>query len=157
MSADDGGDHRLNWIGLVLILLLVLSVAMLVVVAISVPQQSAATPDVNWTLTRINESHVRLTHAGGPPVRTANLTVTVDGVPRRPQWTASTLTAGESGVIRVGAASKLTLLWKQSAHDRDLLQRWTLAAVTPAAAIGTRPVPKTSQWVADETAVERAP
>lgn len=156
MSADDGGDHLVNWIGLILILLLVLSVAILVV-AISVPQQSAATPAVNWTLTRINENHVRLTHTGGPPVRTATLTVTVDGVPRQPEWTATILTDGESGVIRVGAASKLTLLWEQSAHDRDLLQRWTLTAATPASAIGARPAPKTSQQVADETAGERAP
>ena len=126
----DDGDQLLNLIGIVLVLFLLVSIAILVLAATSVQQESAAVPDGDWTLTRINESYVRITHAGGEPVQTGNLSVTIDGTPRRPQWTATTLTDGDYGVVRVGEGNRVTLLWMHSEADRDVLKRWQLSTST---------------------------
>lgn len=126
----DGGDQLLNLIGVVLVLFLVLSVATLVLAAMSEQQQSAETPDVDWNLQRMNESYVRITHAGGEPVQAGKLSVTVDGTPRRPKWTAITLTEGEYGVVRADENATVILLWQRSEAEREVLQQWQLSRAT---------------------------
>lgn len=122
----DDGEQLMNLIGIVLMLLLIMSVAVLILTAMSAQQQSADIPDVDWNLTRINESYVRITHAGGEPVQTENLSVTVDGIPRQPQWTAPTLASGKYGIVAADEHSRVTLLWRESDIERVVLGRWHL-------------------------------
>lgn len=129
MDVDDH-DQLLNLVGVILVLFLIISIAGLVLTTMSAPQRSADPPDADWKLQRINESYVRITHAGGEPVQSKNLSVTVDGSPRHPQWTATTLTDGKSGVVRVGNGEMLALLWQPSGPGRDVLQRWQLSRAT---------------------------
>lgn len=126
----DDGDQLLNLFGIILVLFLIISVAVLVLAAMSAQQRSADTPDADWKLQQMNDSYVRITHAGGEPVQTGNLSVTVDGTPRRPQWTATTLTDGDYGVVRIGEGSTVTLLWMHSEADRDVVKRWQLSTST---------------------------
>lgn len=123
----DDGDQLLNLVGIILLLFLILASAILVLIATSPQQQPAAKPDADWQLQKVNESYVRIRHAGGAPVQTENLTVTVDGTPRRPQWTAPTLTDGDAGVVRIGDGTRVTLLWSRSEADREVMKRWQLS------------------------------
>lgn len=122
----DDRDRQLQLINIGVVIVIVFAIALIVVVATSVDQDSTAKPDTEWNLTRINESHIRIQHAGGDPVKTDRLTVTVDGRVRHPRWTASILTDGEYGVVRADERSKVILLWKQSKVERDVLEHWQL-------------------------------
>ena len=126
----DDGDQLLNLIGAILVVFIIFSVVVLVLAAMSAQERSADLPEIDWELQQLNESYVRITHAGGNPVQTDKLSVTVDGTPRHPQWTSVTLTEGEYGVVRVGDGVTVTLLWQHSESERDVLQRWQLYRAT---------------------------
>lgn len=126
----DDGDQLLNIIGVILLVFIILSVAVLILAAMSAQERSVEQPETDWGLQQINESYVRIIHAGGEPVQTGKLSVTVDGTPRQPRWTATTLTEGEYGVVRVGEGTTLSLLWQHSESERDVLQRWQLSEAT---------------------------
>jgi FlaG/FlaF family flagellin (archaellin) len=127
----DDGDQLLNLFGIVLVLALVGSLALVAIAATSVQQQSTTAPEADWTLTRINESHVRISHAGGDPVRTDRLSVAVDGTPHQLHWSATMLTEEEYGIVRAGEHTTVTLLWQRSEADRKMLKRWSLPESTP--------------------------
>lgn len=123
---DLDADRALDLFGIVLFLAIVGAFALLGLGATSVGEQSTAPPETDWTLTSINESHVRVSHAGGEPVRTDRLTVAVDGQPRRVRWSATTLVDGEGGVVRASEGTRVTLVWARSESDRRVLERWSL-------------------------------
>ena len=126
----DDGDQLLNLIGIILILSVIISIVIIILATISVQERSADVPDVNWESQQINESHIRITHAGGEPVNADKISITVDGTPRQPQWTAITLAKGEYGIVRVGEGNRVTLLWRHSERDRDVLKQWQLSEPT---------------------------
>jgi FlaG/FlaF family flagellin (archaellin) len=130
--ADDGDGDRLITLVLVgLVVAILLMVGALVITAQYVQEESGAAPDTEWELTRLNASHVRITHVGGEPVAASSLSVTVDGVPVHPAWSEGTVTEGDSVEIRVGTeASRLTLLWQHTEQDRDVLEQWSLSSST---------------------------
>jgi hypothetical protein len=55
--------------------------------AAAVPPEREGAPEANWTVERVNDTHVAVTHAGGQPIRTGNLHVTVDGLERDTNFT----------------------------------------------------------------------
>lgn len=126
----DDGDQLLNILGIMLVLFLILAFAVLILGAMSAEQRSDEIPNAEWELQQVNESHVRITHTGGDPVQTGKISVTVNGIPRYPQWTATTLTEGKYGVVFVGDGETVTLLWQHSESERDVLQRWRLPQAT---------------------------
>jgi hypothetical protein len=119
-------DRLLDLFGIVLVLAIVGALALIGLGVTSAPQESTGPPETDWTLTRVNESHVRVSHAGGEPVRADLLTVAVDGQPRRVQWTTTMLTQGESGAVRADEGVRVTLIWQRSEADRRILERWAL-------------------------------
>lgn len=121
----DDGERVLNLIGVALVVVIVVSVAAIALSSLS--GQPDATPDADWTLTRVNDSFVRITHAGGEPVATTNLTVAVDGRPRHPAWTREVLTDGEHGVVRADGDATVVLFWEREAAKRRVLERWDLS------------------------------
>jgi len=123
----DDGDQLLDLVGIAIVMLLAFGAVTLFLAATS-GQQGASVPDTEWNLTRLNESHVRITHAGGEPIRTEKLSVTVDGTPRRPRWASSFLTADDSGVVRADAGSSVVLLWQRSEAERIVIERWRSAS-----------------------------
>lgn len=123
---DLDGDRLLDLFGVALVLAIVGAFALIGLGATSVGEESTGAPETEWTLTRVNESHARVSHAGGEPVRTDRLTVAVDGQPRRVQWSATTLVDGESGIVRVSEGARVTLVWERSEADRRVLERWSL-------------------------------
>jgi hypothetical protein len=117
-------DRLLDLFGVVLVLAIVGALVLLVLGATSVQRESSAAPETDWALERVNESHVRVWHEGGEPVRTEHLSVAVDGRHRRVYWSATVLTEGEYGVVRAGRSTRVALLWQRSEGDRTVLDRW---------------------------------
>jgi hypothetical protein len=131
MPDDVANDRLITMILVGLVLLILVMLGALVITAQYAQEESGSAPDTEWTLTRINDSYVRVTHAGGEPVSASSLSMTVDGVPADPEWPAESVTEGDSVVVRVGTqASRLTLLWQHTERDRDVLRRWRLTRST---------------------------
>lgn len=122
----DNGDRLVTVISIVLVVLIVISIGILILAAVNAPSNSAGrAPQATWTLDRVNTTHVRIGHAGGKPVSTANLSVTVNGVHRSVTW-SGTLTDGESGLVAARSSAVVQLYWIGGRGDRVLLQRWQL-------------------------------
>ncbi|MFC7098637.1 hypothetical protein [Halobaculum marinum] len=127
MSSDP--DRQLTAVLVVVVALAAASVATLGYVA-ATDGDDGAEPmrEVAWSVERANDTHVRVVHSGGPVVPSADLRVTVDGIERRPAWSATTLAEGDAGTVRADPGSRVTLLWDRSRVDTVVLARWTLAA-----------------------------
>lgn len=122
----DDGEQLVNIFGMILVSLVVLSLALLVFSTVSTQQEPEA-PDAEWSLTQINDSYIRIEHAGGEPVSARNVTVTVNGRPVHPEWTAEVLTENDSAIVRVSQDNRVRLLWQRSESDSDVLKRWNLS------------------------------
>ncbi|MFC6988948.1 hypothetical protein ACFQJD_09900 [Haloplanus sp. GCM10025708] len=118
----EDGDRILNLVGAALVLALIASLGLLVVVASEGPA-TAAGPDTEWSLSRVNETHVRIAHAGGERTHASNLVVTVDGRERSVSWTG-VLTRGDSGALHARSTQVIRLYWLPEDGNRELLARW---------------------------------
>lgn len=133
-------DRPLAIVGLVLAAVLVGGVVTVALAATSSPDRTG--PDADWRFERVNDTHVRIVHAGGEPVSTDLLSVVSaksdvggSGVPRHAAWSASVLSRGDDGVVFVGDGSALVLLWERADVERVVLARWRAngsAGSTPA-------------------------
>lgn len=122
----DNGDRLITALIIVLVLFIVLSVGLLIFVAMNAPSnETDHTPQVTWTLQRENSTYVRIVQAGGEPVSTTNLTITVKGVRRTVTW-SGIFTKGESGLVHAGTNAIVQLYWVDGRGDRALLRRWQL-------------------------------
>jgi hypothetical protein len=104
------GDRLLDYAGVLIGVTLVLMVAVLAVAFVDAPDRRPTdVPNAEWSLERANDTHVRLTHAGGEPVPADRLVVTVDGYTRRATW-SETVVPGESAFVRANADLTVRLL-----------------------------------------------
>lgn len=136
----DDPDQALNLLGVLVVVFIVIAVGVLLLSANTTQEASSAAPDADWTLNRVNESHVRITHTGGESTLTERLTVTVDGRPRRSLWSADRLVPGESGLVRAGSGATVTLFWERTGYGRTVLRRWQLPATTESVLREGRPL-----------------
>jgi FlaG/FlaF family flagellin (archaellin) len=114
----EDGDTVLNLVGAVLILAVV---AGLVVVGLNFSGSAGEQPpEADWTIERINDTHVRVTHASGDPVRTDELRVTADSVRRAANWT-DPVSDGESAVIPASDGSLIRIVWNGGRGDRSIM------------------------------------
>lgn len=117
----EDGDRLLDLVGVVLVLAVV---AALGVVALNLgsPPAGEGAPAANWTVERVNETHVRVVHAGGDPVRTADLRVTVDGLERDAAWT-DPVTESERAVVAASEGTVVRVVWAGGRGDREVMHR----------------------------------
>ncbi len=114
------GDRMLNLAGAGLALF-VLGTVVLVGALVVTSEPPAEAPDVEWSVERVNETHVRVEHAGGSPVTAANLTVTVDGSERRTGWSGPVV-QGQSTVLSAETGAVVRVFYGVG-DDRDLMLR----------------------------------
>jgi len=119
------GERLLDLVGVALAVALVAGLAMVIALGISGgPDGTEDAPVANWNPERINDTHVRIIHAGGDPVDTDGLVVTVGGNRRTVTW-SKTLFEGDAGVVRARTGETVELYWQPSPEtDRKLLRRW---------------------------------
>ncbi|WP_135365612.1 hypothetical protein [Halosimplex halophilum] len=109
------GDTMLNLVGAAIV---VAVVGGLVVVGLNIAGGSGGTeaPDANWTVERVNDTAVRITHAGGQPVRTDDLTVRVESYRRATDW-SDPVTESESTVVQASEGSIVRIVWSPGRGD----------------------------------------
>jgi hypothetical protein len=124
-DSDDDGDRLLNLLGVVLAGFILVGLVGVVLAGLGGPSDRAANaPDADWTLERVNGSHVRVAHAGGDAVPAEDLVVTVDGVRRRASWDG-VVSEGDSGVVHADRGMVVQLYWTNEVGERVKLQDWT--------------------------------
>lgn len=112
----DDGDTILRLVGVALVLGIVFAGG---VVALNFdPPEREGAPDANWTIERINDTHVAVTHAGGEPVRTENLHVTVDGLERKTNFT-DPVTPDQRAVVPASEGSVVRVSWEGARTERE--------------------------------------
>ncbi|MFP4187922.1 MAG: type IV pilin [Halobacteriales archaeon] len=100
--------------GGVILLLLVASVAIIIVATPEVADTTDA-PESDWSIDRVNQSYVSITHEGGSPIDRDNLTVIVEEYPRPTEWSGE-----EDGVVVEGDSTTV-----QASTDQDIALYWT--------------------------------
>lgn len=116
----DDADTALHLVGAALVLAIV---AGLVVVGLSIANPSDDQgPDAEWTVERVDDSTVRVTHAGGGAVRTEQLRVTVDGVRRSTNW-SDPVTEGDSARVPASEGSVVRVVWDGGRGERTVMER----------------------------------
>jgi len=114
----EDGDTVLNLVGAALVLAVV---AGLVVVGLNFSGSTGEqAPDADWTIERVNDTYVRVTHDGGEPVRTEELRLTADSVRRAANWT-DPVSEGESAVIPASDGSLVRVVWNGGRGDRSVM------------------------------------
>jgi len=129
------GDRILTVVGVVLVVALVAALGIAVLAATSAPARESSPPDANWTLDRVNDSHVRITHDGGEPVPAAELVVMANRYERDVSWTGL-VGPSDSGVVRVGEQQKVRLIWDGGRAEQRQLAAWEVDRDAEAARAG---------------------
>ncbi|AUV80265.1 hypothetical protein C2R22_00130 [Salinigranum rubrum] len=120
----DDGDRLLTLFGVAVTLFVVVGLVGVVVAGLSGPStEIREAPDSDWSLERLNDSHVRITHQGGEAVPATDLVVTADGVRRRVSW-RGVVSDGDTGVVRADRGVLVQLYWTSDAGERVKLRSW---------------------------------
>lgn len=118
----EDGDRDLTIIGVVLVGLLLSAIGVAVLAAMAGPS-AAEPPNAEWRLERVNESHVRITHAGGERVPASDLVVTVEGYERDVTWSGM-VTEGDATVVQATEDRGIHLYWNGGRGDRVSIAVW---------------------------------
>ncbi|EMA43986.1 type IV pilin [Halococcus saccharolyticus] len=110
------GDRLLNVIGGALVVALVVVIAVAVVVAVNVPANRVDAPDAEWSISQVNETHVRIAHDSGESVAGSALVVTVDGYSRHPAWD-DRVTTGDAVAVEASRGQVVRLYWDGGRTD----------------------------------------
>lgn len=114
----EDGDTVLNLVGAALVVGLLVAGG---VVALNFdPPATEEPPAANWTIERVDDTHVRVTHAGGDPVPTDELRVTVDSIRRSTDW-SDPVTVGESTVIDASTGTNVRVVWQGGRANRVVM------------------------------------
>ena len=117
-------DRLIDVVGVVVATIVVLAVVVLVLAGATAPtRESVQPPDANWTVERVDDGQVNVTHAGGEPVDATKLVVSVAGVERAPGRT-DVLTEGESLAVPARPGQHVGLYWVGARDERTLLAEW---------------------------------
>lgn len=120
----EDGDRLLDAVGAVLVLAVLAGVGVVALNVSSTPDGDAR-PEANWTVERVNDSHVRIAHAGGEPFPADRLLVSVDGVHRNAGW-PDPVTEGDATVVQAREGAVIRLYWDGGHAQRERLGRWTV-------------------------------
>jgi FlaG/FlaF family flagellin (archaellin) len=119
----EDGDRLLDLIGVVLVVAVAAGVG---VVALNVGSAEESTrPEADWTVERVNDTHVKVVHAGGDPLPAERLLVTTDGVPRSADW-PDPVTEDDAATVRAREGTVVKLFWDGGRTRQTLVDSWTV-------------------------------
>lgn len=115
-------DRKLDVLGVLLAIGIVLGVGLAVFGALEISDGGGEpTPEVNFSVDRVNDTHVRLVHAGGDTVRAEELVLTIDGREVPPQEFPASVSEGDETVVQVDAGQTLRVYWTGGRATRERL------------------------------------
>lgn len=117
-------DRLIDVVGVVVAVLVVLALVVIVLAGATAPSRDLGeSPDADWTIERVSDRNVNLTHAGGEPVSAADLVVSVAGV-ERGAGRSDQLTEGEAITVPARPGQEVRLYWVAGRDERVLLDEW---------------------------------
>jgi hypothetical protein len=115
-------DRKLDVLGVILAIGIVLGVGLGVFAALEGAQGGGEpTPELNVSAERVNDTHVRLVHAGGDTVRGEDLVITVNNRERGQETFPTSYAEGDSTVVRAAAERTITVYWTGGRGPRESL------------------------------------
>jgi len=117
----DDGDQILNLIGVVLVVAVVVAVAVLAL-NFNPPEDDPA-PGGNWSVERVNDSHIQISRTDGEPVPADELQLAIDGVQRNVDWT-DPVVPGASVTIAANDGVRVRVVWVGGRGNRATLESW---------------------------------
>jgi FlaG/FlaF family flagellin (archaellin) len=123
----DDGDTILNLVGVALVVLIVAAVGVLVLAGTSgnSPSDDVPAASVNWTLDRVNDTHVRIVHSGGEPIDSERVFVTVNAKSAGTSW-PTLIREGDAGVVVAEEGDIVRLFWLGETDEETLIETWRL-------------------------------
>lgn len=118
-DADDAGegdgdpDWFMRGIAAVVLGLVLFSLLVVVLAPSETPRRGTDPPPVDWSFEQVNDSHLRITHAGGPPLDAQNVSVAVGQVDRRSEslsWNG-TIGRNDSTVVSARGDQVVEVFW----------------------------------------------
>lgn len=113
-------DRKLDAAGIVLGVAVLLSIGLLAFGTAQVDSGADQQPDVEWSLDRVDDNHVRIAHDGGEPLYAEELSMTVDGR-ERPTPFEGTIRSGDSATVPVSEGMRVRLHWTGGTGERELM------------------------------------
>lgn len=124
---SDDGERWLNAIGIVLALFVLAGLGLVALgVASSPPERADDAPDADWTVERVNATHVRVVHAGGEAIPAEEMEVTVEGYRRAVAW-SGLLREGDGGTFEASRGKVVRLYWLGGQGLRERMDTWQLS------------------------------
>lgn len=119
----EDGETILNLVGAVLVVGL-LAAGGVVALNFDAPDGDDTAPDADWSVERVNDTYVRLTHAGGEPVRTEDLRVTVDSVERQGTTWENPVGPDDSTLVAASEGTRVRVVWLGGRGNRVVMDSW---------------------------------
>lgn len=117
-------DRLIDVVGVVLVVLIVMALAVIVLAGATAPSRDLGEPPAaNWTIERVSDRYVNVTHSGGDPVEASDLVVSVAGVERGAGRT-DRITEGEAMTVPARSGQEVRLYWVAGRDERVLLEQW---------------------------------
>jgi len=113
-------DRKLDLLGVALLAVVLLSVGLLVFGALELPGETEEPPSANWSVERVNDTHVVIAHGGGEPIPAEELAITVNGR-NRPTPFSGTVREDDAATLRVSTGRAVQVYWIGGSGTRDLL------------------------------------
>lgn len=115
-------DRKLDVLGVILAIGIVVGVGLGVFAALEGSQGGdEPTPEVNFSVERVNDTHVRLVHASGDTVRGEDLVLTVNNRERGQETFPTSFAEGESTIVRAAEERTITVYWTGGRGPRERL------------------------------------
>lgn len=116
-------DRKLDVLGVVLGIVVLLGICLAVYGAIEISQGGGEqTPTANFSVDRINETHVHLQHAGGDTVRGEELALTINGREYVPAGRfPPSVSEGDRALVQVRPGKTLQVWWTGDRATRERL------------------------------------
>lgn len=124
----DDGDRLLNLAGIAIVGFILIGVGTIVIAGLNAGN-TAGTPEAEWQLVRVNDTHVQIGHVGGDNVSSRELAVTVGGENASVDW-RGVVGQGDATIFRAEPMSTVRLYWTAPKGDRILLQTWPNAGAS---------------------------
>jgi hypothetical protein len=115
----DDGDQVLTLVGVVLVVALVAAVGVL---ALNFdPPEDDPKPGGNWSIDRVNDTHVEITRTDGEPIPASQMQLAIDGVRRNVDWT-DPVVPGASITITANEGVRIRVIWAGERGNRGTLE-----------------------------------
>jgi len=114
-------DRTMRLLSLTILAFIVLGVGIAALAASTADQREPEPPASDWTVDRLNETHVFVEMSGGEPIESESFVVSVDGLQRQVQLGRGYVIPGSGFALSVERGQVIRLTWDPAPGQRTTL------------------------------------